>query len=606
MSEQITHLAVFDDTRRLAMHADDGVLCEEIRNVLADRREAGRSGSLSRGNNTNLVPGVLKAREHWDERRGEEQFEREFAYVLGWHTHRAADRYFKPAFRETDPEYGDPGDRLAYQRVDGGGPKNLVKIYHDAVLYDRIYGAEGDPFRPGTMEVAMGSHPGSEAVDVTRVEGLFQQKWMAELVALYECACGDGERSSGERPSEECIGQVLDQRQTTSYLTRWFEEAFHEPDVRHLETYINEPNFYDESDPIVSLARSIQRDTSSPRDASPSRDPSPDVDFEAILENPGESQYAECLAKSYRYLRAASDLFTGENTPLETAEELAVAWIYEDEEPELHPTVDAAPPALSDLSLASVAAVEDVLRLAFLDDSLSERTREILTEDPEAAHAAAFADPGEWLAETLEESRSRFAYRNAYGFGKIAFASGVVAYDAVERRFADGGEAGEDGLSGEERLACEVAVLRARSSRANPDGADADELVDLFEGFLPRIRQRWHTLRADRHNYAPWSQRFFAWSDARPGRIRAYAEAYAAGEAAGADFYDADDPLIALARSTRDARTSPLPDLEEALADAAEQSTYARAMADALSGIRAVDAYAENEIDAEEFLSRIG
>jgi hypothetical protein len=92
MFEQVTHLGVFDDCCRLALGADDGLVCEAVKRVLADRRAAGRLGTLSRGNNENLVPGALKAREHWDERQGDDQFEREFAYVLGWYVHRATDR----------------------------------------------------------------------------------------------------------------------------------------------------------------------------------------------------------------------------------------------------------------------------------------------------------------------------------------------------------------------------------------------------------------------------------------------------------------------------------------------------------------------------------
>lgn len=579
MSEQVTHLATFDDCRRLALEADDGVLAEEVKRVLGGRRRAGRMGSLSRGNNNNLVPGVLKAREHWDERAGDEQFEREFVYVLGWYTHRATDRCFKPRFRDVDPEYGAKRNRAVYPRVDGGGPKNLTKIYHDAVLYDRIYDGDRDPFRPGNFEVSMGSHPASTAVDVTRVEDVFQHKWMAELIASYECVSG-----SDGLPDEGTIHTVLDQRQTATYRTRWYQEAYHEPDIRHMERFINEPNFYDEDDPIVSLARSIQRGES------------PDVDFADVLANPGDSQYAVCLAKSYRYLRAASDLFAGENTPRETAEIVAVGWMYEEEDPQPHPTVDADPHELDDLPLAEVAAVEDALRLAFGDESLSERTRDVLTEEPGAAYAGAFAEPGNWLAETLESSRSRFAYRNHHGIEKIAFASGVVAHDRVGRRLKDGDES---------RLARDVTVLRERSAHADPEAADADGVADLFEGLVPRVRQRWHTLRADRNNFVPWSQRFFTWIDDQPERLREYADAYADGETAGTDFYDADDSLVQLARSTRDARTTDLPDLDGALANADEQSRYARTLADALEGIRVVDAYAEEEIDADGFLSQI-
>jgi hypothetical protein len=585
MSEQITHLGVLDDCRRLALEVDGTVLCDEVKRVLADRRGAARRGSLSRGNDENLIPGVLKAREQWDDRVGERQFERDFAYVLGWYVHRATDRYFKPAFREVDPDYGDSDNRRLYRRADGGGPRNLVKIYHDTVLYDRIYAGDGsDPFREGNFEVTMGSHPGADAVDVTRTEELFQYKWMAELVATYESVC------SGEGPpGEGTVDEVLGQRQTAGYMTRWFQEAHDEPDIGHLDRFINEPNFYDGDDPIVATARAIQRGES------------PDVDVEALIENPGDSQYAECLAQAYRYLRAASDLFTGENEPMESAEIVAVARLYRDQAPTPHPTARADPTALEDLPLAEVAAVEDGLRLAFIDDRLSERTRDVVAEDPGAAHAAAFADPGEWLAETLEDVRSPRADRRSHGPERIAFASGVLGYDRVAGRF------GSDRTRSDDRFARDVRVLRERSRRANPDSADADVVTDLIEGFEPRIRQRWHTLRADKRkdHFPAWSRRFFGWVDAQPERRREIAEAYAEGESAGPRFYDPEDSLIRLARSTRDARTRGLPGLGEALATADEQSRYARALADVVDAVRAVDAYAERDVDTDEFLARI-
>jgi DNA segregation ATPase FtsK/SpoIIIE-like protein len=583
MSEQVTHLGVFDDCRRLALGADDGLVCEAVKRVLADRRAAGRLGTLSRGNNENLVPGALKAREHWDERQGDDQFEREFAYVLGWYVHRATDRYFKPRFREVDPKYGVDRNRQVYPRVDGGEPETLVKVYHDAVLYDRLYDEAGDPFHPGNFDVSMGGHPASDTLDVSRVESLFAGKWTAELIATYECLAGaDGP------PDVDAVDRALNQRQSSTYfLTRWYEEAYYTPDPRHMDRFITEPNFYDASDPIVSLARAVQRGES------------PDRSVSDVLEDPGDSQYAECLAQAYRYLTAASDLFSGENTPLETAETVNVDWMYptnDDAEP--HPTVDADPATLDDLPLAEVAAVEDALAAAAYDDELSESTRDILTDDPEAAHVGAAVEPGPWLVDPLDDHRQLMSYRRENSDAKVAFAGGVLAYDAVAALF-------DDRTRSEERLARDATVLRERTTRGEPDRADPEAIVDLFEGLVPRIRQRWHTLRADKENYAPWSQRFFAWTDALPDRRRELAEAYAGGLDVGPSFYDPSDPVIDLARGVQTGRLDDSPDLAAALAEVDGQSTYARAIAAALEQFRLVDAYASEAIDADEFQARL-
>ena len=77
------------------------------------------------------------------------------------------------------------------------------------------------------------------------------------------------------------------------------------------------------------------------------------------------------------------------------------------------------------------------------------------------------------------------------------------------------------------------------------------------------------------------------------------------GERAGAGFYDADDPLIRLARAPRETLTSGTPDFERALASADEQSAYARVLAEGVEDVRAVDAFVDRRDDGEALATRL-
>ncbi len=570
MSEQITHLAAFDDCRRIAIAVDDNLLCPEVTTVLAEHHTAGRMGALSRGNANNIIPGVRKARATWDRRAGDPAFEREFAFVLGWWTHRATDRHFKPIFRHVDPEYKqyeDTTNRLLYPRVDGGAPKKLSKIYHDSVLFREIYAGQDETFPPGMFEVSMGSHQASNAVDVQNVEPLFRYKWMAELASCYECVVDlQGMFDTGT------VDRILSERQTPDYPIRWYAEAYFEPDPWHMDQFINEPQFYLADDPIIDLARGIQ--------ANERRTP----DLEALLKNPGESQYATCLAKCYEYLCTASALFTGKIKHMEAARVAGIAWRSE-EAFEPHQNVVANPRTITDLPIAWIALVEDVRLISMRDDTISERTQTILAEDPDAMHVGAIGKPGDWLSDVLEPPRDRFAYRRAHANERIAFAAGVLSYAVANDHL------------GTDRQHRQAATILAARSKRQPDSlqdVDADVLADHISAYLPRNRQRWHTLRADAEEFVSWIDRFLSWVDERPTRVRSLAEACVQAETSDSSFYDPDDVIIRLAKAEREGRLEAVPRLESALTDPGS-STYAQALSAAVDRVRAVDAYATGQ-----------
>lgn len=588
VSEQITHLAVLDDCRRLAVGTDADRLADPLQTVLDRRHDSARQGSMSRGNKPNLIPMVKKAREYWDERAGQSDFERRFAFALGWHVHRATDRYFKPVYRELDPDYEQRDERW-------------IKIFHDTVLFERVYDAgAADPFVEGTMEVSMGSHPASAAVDVPRVEPLFRRKWTVELVAAHEFVAGlEG------RPPWDWVQNLVEESQTVydHYPAATFEEAYADPDPALFQRFIQEPPFYDESDPIVRLARAVQR--SEPVD----------VTLPEALADPGDSQYAEVLAYAFGFLETASGVFEGTTDELDAAVHYQMEWLYggedEWESPAIPDDADPAPHPRLRQSLTELAAIDDVANLTLWDESVTDRTTEALTDHRDAAALGALADPGEWMLEdSLDAARSRYHFTRDRAVEKLAAPIGALVARTVRDLVGD--DPADDAA-----IARDAAILRARSHRRDPDAADAETLADLFEGLLPRARQRWHTLKPDGDAVEAWSARFFDWRDDVPKAARETAVAYATG-AASEGFYDPEDPLIRLARAPAESHPTEPPSFtavlsnedpggEDAGAATADggRCTYAEILAEGVGHVRAIDAFVDKRDDGEAFRSRL-
>lgn len=70
------------------------------------------------------------------------------------------------------------------------------------------------------------------------------------------------------------------------------------------------------------------------------------------------------------------------------------------------------------------------------------------------------------------------------------------------------------------------------------------------------------------------------------------------------NFYDADDPLIRLARALQRKQSSAGLDLKQALAAVSTQSQYAQAVGNAMEYMLAANAFWKREIDANELKRR--
>ena len=275
MSENITHTAVTDDCVRLALHSPR--ICRPLKLCLGKHLDSVRLGGVTRSGGTHM-PGLLtKFRKVWPNRRPGDLLEEKLAFVLGWHTHRAADLQMKPIFETADKDCPlFPTD---------------CSIYHDVFLFREVYDSgRREPYLPTTLEMRMQSSPAAGAFRIGPADDAFRSVWGQQVLGLQSFVDGS--------PRLERLVQT---RQEIRADLRRYAETLSDPDPDKTRRFIVEINFYDRKDPIVRLARSLQHGR-----------PDKKIELgEALAAAAAQSQYARALQMGYGYLRAASDYFQG-------------------------------------------------------------------------------------------------------------------------------------------------------------------------------------------------------------------------------------------------------------------------------------------------------
>ena len=95
MSENVTHTGVLDDCFRLMLVSDE--ICDAFKEVAQSENDFARLGGITRSGDRFTVQLLTDFRKRWEGRRPEDKLEPKLAFVLGWLTHRAADRQMKPS-----------------------------------------------------------------------------------------------------------------------------------------------------------------------------------------------------------------------------------------------------------------------------------------------------------------------------------------------------------------------------------------------------------------------------------------------------------------------------------------------------------------------------
>ncbi len=267
MSECITHTAVVDDCIRLIKL--DPAINEYFKTAVRDHLEMARLGGITRhGDREN--PGLLERYRAACENGDYASVAPKLGFVLGWMSHRAADRQFKIVFRQADPDCElSPTD---------------CSVYHDAFLFREVYRSGKDPFLAGTLNR-----------DVSAFEDALHLMWRRMLIRIHTFI----------PDHDDCDGwldRVNETRQKAYVDIKRYAEAYAAPEPEFTKRFIEDVNFYDAKDPLLQLLAALRGDAETV-----------DINLDEALAATGDgSLYARATARAFGYVRAANAFFKQE------------------------------------------------------------------------------------------------------------------------------------------------------------------------------------------------------------------------------------------------------------------------------------------------------
>ena len=280
MSESITHMAVFEDSSRLALHSP--YVCNAFKETLKKHWEIARLGSVTRSGDNSTVHLLNFTRSKWKTRRPEDHIDERLAYLLGWRCHLAADRTFKPVYMKLDKEH----------YLKALGPVSDCTIYHDVTIFREVYkGGKVHPFRKSSLDYRLESHPAGKALPAPLLQDLFGAQTQSQLIELQSFLSDDSD-------FDAWLELVFTRLEPYEVELNRYADAHHNTDRDKLYRFIIKPNFYNRGDALIQLARGVQDDEI------------PNIDIDAALAAADSgSQYAQALKLGHEFLAAASDYF---------------------------------------------------------------------------------------------------------------------------------------------------------------------------------------------------------------------------------------------------------------------------------------------------------
>ena len=218
--------------------------------------------------------------------------------------------------------------------------------------------------------------------------------------------------------------------------------------------------------------------------------------------------------------------------------------------------------------ITELVFIDDCIRLAMYDPALSGAAKTALTSHGDFVRNGVLF-PGGSEAKTGEV---------------YALEAGKVFSAALTRRRRPG--------TPEARLYQDIAVMRDLAVQDGCDPSKPAPVADLFDLMHVRRRLGLHTLNPDTGIHQ-WLEGVITWWHDEHDLRAALAAIYTAPDPAKtrefvSEFYNPADPLIRLARGFQFAEVPPADALGPALNKAASGSRYARALAEAIEGVRSL------------------
>ncbi|TVR50502.1 MAG: hypothetical protein EA425_09585 [Puniceicoccaceae bacterium] len=289
MSDLLTHWAIMDDAVRIAER--DTSVEPILKEVLREQEMPVRLGAICR-QGARWIPQILPAaRAAWESGNDWESAARRLGFALGGILHFPADLFMKPLLRSfgrewaaDHPEHGKPG-----QHPKRFSPIREISAYYDCHVFREVYlaGEEGPFSRFLTAHNPTAPGQALEAF----IRALFQRA----LLSSHTLA-------PPHEDFEGWLDTLLDRVQPLYIDIDLYSRVFTSPDPAKTKDYRVTTDFYRASDPVVRLARGLQRNH---------HDPLPPIES-AIAEEANQGGYGRAVALAVRCLRHTSSWWRGD------------------------------------------------------------------------------------------------------------------------------------------------------------------------------------------------------------------------------------------------------------------------------------------------------
>jgi len=174
--------------------------------------------------------------------------------MLGWRCYNAADRHFKPIYRQVQPEY--------YKTETGADPDETntshARMFHDLIVYREVYDCgKRKGLSQRLLEDSLATHQAAQSVAVPAVEAAMGSMIQRSLLGMQAFA-------SGEKTPEGWLRQFGRRHQQYYVDIHRFARGAEEPPPNWLRRFILDNNFYDRRDPLLRLARALHEGKTNP------------------------------------------------------------------------------------------------------------------------------------------------------------------------------------------------------------------------------------------------------------------------------------------------------------------------------------------------------
>ena len=265
----LTPILLVDDALRLTL-VNPSISADLKAAMIEHQAFMQASGALA-GSERDVLALLATIRDGWSGRDGLEverhevhgdMLEPKLAFAAGWLAHRAAHAAI----------YDGP-------REDAGIDDRA--LYHDVTLLHAMH--QSEPVEP------FGAAPSVDAL-----AQLLQMMYLRTYMRMHTI-------DPDFDDVEDWILRLVRRSRDLESLTQRYAAAYLQPEAAKLRRYVEVPNFYDASDPLIQLARSLHQGITEST-----------VDLEeAVAASSAQSQYARALGHAYQALASVSAFHEG-------------------------------------------------------------------------------------------------------------------------------------------------------------------------------------------------------------------------------------------------------------------------------------------------------